>query len=211
MLARFAGESESGNPEAIGMPLGDILVAQGYVTEAQRDTALLEQADTGARLGEILVRTQILTPRDIAMALAAQLGLRTIDLAAAEPDIEVANCSGRGRGELRSVPLGVQGDRVVVACADPRVEQLEQRLIEVLEAPIRIVIAAEDELQWALDHCYRTSVEIDDALRDFEQRAEERRKQLADAGDAVVIEVDENAPVVKVLNLILEQAVRNRV
>ena len=104
----------------------------------------------------------------------------------------------------------MQGDRVVVACSDPRIEHLEQRLIEVLEAPIRIVVAAEDELQWALDNCYRTSVEIDDALRDFEERAEERRKQLADTTDAVVIEVDENAPVVKVLNLILEQAVRNR-
>jgi type IV pilus assembly protein PilB len=211
MAARFAGESELGDPEAIGMPLGDILVAQEYITEEQRDAALARQAEHGGRLGEILVRSNIVKSRDIAMALGAQMGLRTIDLARSELDMEVVTrLPAEAARELQAVPLGVQGDRVVVACADPRIENLESRLIEVLEAPIRIVVAAADELRWALDHCYRSNVEIDDALRDFEQRAEERRRLTADLVETSSIEVDENAPVVKVVNLILEQAVRDR-
>src|SRR5262249_30319461 len=95
-------------------------------------------------------------------------------------------------------------------CADPRIENLEPRLIEVLEAPVRVVVAAADELRWAVDHCYRSNVDIDDALRDFEQRAEERRRLTADIVETSSVEVDENAPVVKVVNLILEQAVRDR-
>jgi type IV pilus assembly protein PilB len=211
MAARFAGESESGDPDAIGMPLGDILVAQEFVTEEQRDVALARQAEHGGRLGEILVRSNVVKSRDIAMALAAQMGLRTIDLARSELDMEVVTrLPAEAARELQAVPLGVQGDRVVVACADPRIENLETRLIEVLEAPIRIVVAAADELRWALDHCYRSNVAIDDALRDFEQRAEERRRLTADLVETSSIEVDENAPVVKVVNLILEQAVRDR-
>ena len=63
---------------------------------------------------------------------------------------------------------------MLVACADPGYELLEQRLIEALEAPVKIVIAAEDEMAWVLDVVYSSNVGIDDALRDFEERAESR-------------------------------------
>ena len=89
-------------------------------------------------------------------------------------------------------------------------EALETRLIEALEAPVALVVAAEDEVEWALEHCYRSDADIDDALRDFEARAEERRRQHTETTEVSMIEVDENAPVVKVVNLILERAVRDR-
>ena len=75
---------------------------------------------------------------------------------------------------------------------------------------MRLVVAAPDEVDWALDHCFTSNAEIDDALRDFEQRAEVRRRNQADTTDTSTVEVDENAPVVQVVNLILEQAVRDR-
>ena len=169
------------------------------------------QARTGGRLGEILVRQRVLTSRDIAMALAAQLGLRTIDLARHELDVEIAKRLPETIArELNAIPIRVQGERVHVACADPLIENLEPRLIEALEAPVRLVVAAPDELEWALDHCFTSNAQIDDALRDFEQRAEVRRRNHADTNDTSTVEVDENAPVVKVVNLILEQAVRDR-
>src|SRR5262249_30619435 len=122
MAARFAGESESSDPEAIGMPLGEILVAQDYITEEQRDAALARQAQHGGRFGEILVRSNLLKPRDIAMALAAQMGLRTIDLARSELDMEVtARLPAEAARELQAVPLGVQGDRGVGAWPRPRI------------------------------------------------------------------------------------------
>jgi type IV pilus assembly protein PilB len=211
MLERFAGNDEAGDSEAGGMPLGELLVARGLITEEQRDAALAAQVETDDRLGQILVRTQVLTPRDLATALAEQFGLPTIDLARYELDKDVAErLPAEIARELQSVALAVEGERVLVACADPGYELLEQRLIEALEAPVKIVVAAEDEMAWVLDVVYSSNVGIDDALRDFEERAVTRRKQLADTNDGVVIEVDENAPVVKVLNLILEQAVRDR-
>ena len=112
---------------------------------------------------------QFLTGRDIAIALAAQLGLSTVDLARDEFDDEIV---GRLPApialELRAIPLAVEGERVHVACADPLMEALETRLIEALEAPVALVVAAEDEIQWALDHVYATNEQIDGALHDFE-------------------------------------------
>jgi type IV pilus assembly protein PilB len=212
LLERFGGEGrDSSGGSALGVPLGVVLVTQEFITEAQRDAALAAQKGSALRIGEILVRNGVLTSRDVAIALAAQLGLRTIDLARYQLDSEiVGHLPAPIAHELRAIPLAIEGERVHVACADPTVEGLEARLIEAFEAPIALHVAADDEVRWALDHCYRSNAEIDDALRDFEQRAEDRRSKQADVADGVSVEVDENAPVVKVVNLILERAVRDR-
>jgi type IV pilus assembly protein PilB len=206
--------AEHGDPtrgETVGTRLGDLLVAREVITEEQRDAALAAQAGSGRRMGEVLVGLQMLTTRDIAMALAAQRGLPTIDLARYELDDDVVGrLPATIARDLRSIPLAVEGERVHVACADPLLDDLEARLIEALEAPIALIVAAEDEVQWALDHCYRSNDEIHDALRDFEARAEERRRNHADTTESSTVEVDENAPVVKVVNLILERAVADR-
>jgi type IV pilus assembly protein PilB len=216
ILERFSGDPATGAGGEgpllpSGLRLGDILLTQQFVSEAQLDEALATQAESGGRLGEVLVQLRVLTPRDIAIALAAQLGLRTIDLARHEIDVDIAARLPESIArELVAIPVVVQGERVHVACADPLLEGIEQRLIEALEAPVRLVVAAQDEVEWALDHCFKSNAEIDDALRDFEQRAEVRRRNRAETSDTSMIEVDENAPVVKVVNLILEQAVRDR-
>jgi type IV pilus assembly protein PilB len=212
MLERFGGASTTPDDHALaGVRLGEILVSQEFVTSEQLDAALIEHASSGRRLGDVLVRMKVLAPSDVAIALAAQLGMRTIDLARYELDVDIAaRVPADIARELRAIPLAVVGERVQVACADPLIPELERRLIDVLGAPVNVLIAADDELQWALDHCYLSTAEFDDALRAFEERAEERRKSLNDADDNVVIEVDENAPVVKVVNLILDRAVRDR-
>ena len=216
MLARFgeagpdaASANDDGTPS--GLPFGEMLVAKNFATQAQVDAALVAQPGSDKRLGEILVDTHVLTAQDVAMVLAAQLGLRTIDLNRHEIDTEAAErLPAELARELRAIPVAVQGERIYVAASDPVIEGLETRLIETLEAPVGLLIAADDEMQWALDHVYSSNEAIDGALRDFEDRAGARRKQNAESAESVVIEVDENAPIVKVVNVILEQAVRDR-
>ena len=216
MLARFgeagpdaASANDDGTPS--GLPFGEMLVAKNFATQAQVDAALVAQPGSDKRLGEILIDTHVLTAQDVAMVLAAQLGLRTIDLNRHEIDTEAAErLPAELARELRAIPVAVQGERIFVAASDPVIEGLETRLIETLEAPVGLLIAADDEMQWALDHVYSSNEAIDGALRDFEDRAGARRKQNAESAESVVIEVDENAPIVQVVNVILEQAVRDR-
>ena len=197
LLERFGGDGiTSGGGAPLDVPLGDILVAEEFITEEQRDAALAAQVGTGRRLGEVLVQMQ----RAHAVATSRSCWPRssdcpTVDLARYELDDEiVGRLPAPIAHELRAIPLAVEGERVHVACADPLMEALETRLIEALEAPVALVVAAEDEIQWALDHVYATNEQIDGALHDFEARAEARRKELAESAEAVVIEVDENAP-----------------
>src|SRR2546430_8706164 len=60
--------------------LGDLLVRDGLITEANLRTMLAQQKQHGGRLGEHLIRVNLCTETDIAQALARQLGIPFNDL-----------------------------------------------------------------------------------------------------------------------------------
>jgi type IV pilus assembly protein PilB len=110
--------------------------------------------------------------------------------------------------ELHAIPTARDGERVVVAVADPTLEDLQPRLIAALNTPVRLAVAAPADVQHAIERAYVDRESITDALREFEERFGSR--QRANETNHAQVVVDENAPVVKVVNLILEQAVRDR-
>ena len=107
------------------------------------------------------------------------------------------------------MPTHRDGTRIEVAVADPLFENLDTQLIELLGSLVRIKLAVRSDLEQALDRSFAPSADLGDALRMFEARLEERK--AAQAPDTVVqTVVDENAPIVKIVNVILEQAVHDR-
>jgi len=67
-------------------PIGECLRQAGIITEAELQTALVEQKRSGERLGSVLVRVNLASERQIAKALASQLGLEYADLVEHPPD-----------------------------------------------------------------------------------------------------------------------------
>ncbi|HEX5097372.1 MAG TPA: GspE/PulE family protein [Acidimicrobiia bacterium] len=217
MAARFTPPSDDANvdedvrPAPDKTPLGQLLIGQGRLTEEQLAEALLAKASNGIRFGEALVQTGAISPLDLAQALGAQLGFDVVDLAHEEVDSDVA---GRLPEDLArrlcAIPVRMHGERVLVATADPAVDGLRQDLIDALEAPVRLLIAPSDQIQRAIDQTYRSQAEITDALRDFEERAKAQQRTVSTFDLAAALEADEDAPVVRVVNLILEQGARDR-
>ena len=72
-----------GRPEKIR--LGEILVQQKLLTEAQLKSALDEQKKTGRRLGRMFIEMGFITEEQISKALARQLGADYIDLVSIQP------------------------------------------------------------------------------------------------------------------------------
>ncbi len=68
--------------------LGGVLVEQGSITQEQLDDALAKQAESGGRLGEILIRDGVLREAALARGLAQQLDLPLIDLRLRTPQPE---------------------------------------------------------------------------------------------------------------------------
>ena len=190
--------------------LGELLVREGLLTVLRLEDALAAQKARGGRLGDVLVELGFVDERELARVLATQLGVDVVDLRSADLDPQVlALLPEDVARDLHAIPIAVEDGRVVVAVSDPLDETLTDRCIEALQRPVRLVIAARSDIDRAIGVAYRSTARIGDALRDFEARMEEQRAALpTEPGDRIV--VDENAPVVQVVNLLLEQAVRDR-
>ena len=68
------------------MPIGECLRNAGILTDEQLQHALDEQKRSGERLGSVVVRVKLATERQVAKALACQLGLDHVDLVEHPPD-----------------------------------------------------------------------------------------------------------------------------
>ena len=193
-----------------GRPLGELLIDKGLISEEQLHEALTQQKASGKKLGHILVQLKLLGERALTDVLAEQLGLPLVDLSRTEIDPEVvALLSEDDARRLSALPTHRDGTRIEVAVADPLFENLDTQLIELLGSLVRIKLAVRSDLEQAIDRSYAPSADLGDALRMFEARLEERK--ASQAPDTVVQSVvDENAPIVKIVNVILEQAVHDR-
>ncbi len=205
---RFAGDEPKPAEDHVPRRLGDVLVGRAVVTGEQLGEALVAQTATGRRLGEVMVELGLLSQTDLAEALAEQLGLLSIALARTELDTDITALLPEGTArELCAIPVQRDGDRVVVAVGDPLRPDLSSRLIAALEAPVRLVVAARNEVEHAIEQSYLNESEFTDAFRDFEARQDSRRRPETTQR---LVTVDENAPVVRVVTLVLERAVRDR-
>jgi type IV pilus assembly protein PilB len=204
-------DAQADGPRHSGTPLGELLVNRGLVTEEQLKEALVSQTGSGKRLGVILVELDLLSERALVEVLAEQLHLEVVDLRNAEIDQSLVDkIPEEDARRLGAVPIRRNGARVEVACGDALGENLLAELIELLGSPVKLMLAVRSDIELTINKLYNTSTaDLGDALRLFEARMVQRKVDNKTA-DAPVTTVDANAPVVKVVNLILEAAVRDR-
>ncbi|MBX3313989.1 MAG: type II/IV secretion system protein [Actinobacteria bacterium] len=143
-----------------------------------------------------------LTPQEVAQ----QLGLPYTDLTDFSFDPKaVAILTEPDARRLLAVPLLVRGDRATFAVAEPGRPGLVEELVELTGLQVDLVVAPIAAVETAIDVAYEASTAVSDAVRVFEARVSER--QTATGGETV--QVDANAPVVRVVSQILTQAVRD--
>ena len=112
------------------IPLGQLLVAEGLLDNAQLNQALDVGSQTGERLGEVVVRQGLASEEDIARLLAEQWDLSYVDRASIWFDANaLARLSREDAQRLEAMPTRVEDGRVVVAVAEPT----EQRLAALRE------------------------------------------------------------------------------
>jgi type IV pilus assembly protein PilB len=109
--------------------LGECLIQAGLITEDDLQAALTEHKRTGERLGAVLVRLNLATERQIAKALAYQLGFPYLNLAENPPDSTVVTLIQREVALKRScVAIRLDKNLLTVAMADPLLFSLVQDL-----------------------------------------------------------------------------------
>jgi type IV pilus assembly protein PilB len=203
-------EEHEDGPRHVGLPLGELLLHRGLVSEEQLREALTTQTGSGKRLGNILVELGLLSERALVAVLAEQLQVDIIELGNLELDREIVTLlSEQDARRLRAVPIAREGVRIDVAVADPLATSLQDELIAKLAAPVRLVFATGTDIEAVINKMYASATDLGDALRMFEARLVARQSSR-ETEQTIGTVVDENAPVVKVVNLILDTAVRAR-
>jgi type IV pilus assembly protein PilB len=189
--------------------LGQILKESGAIHEGMVQEALAAQREKGGRIGEILIGMQCITAADLAKALGEQAGLGYHDLAAVPPQPDAIQkvdlATARAFGIL---PVSLQGKVLKVALADPANVAMLHDLGFTTGCEIQGVIADQALIQAGLDKHYR-----EDA-KESKQRLHQLVQELQQQGGKIDLEdktaMASAAPVVKLLNYILYQAIRDK-
>jgi type IV pilus assembly protein PilB len=188
-----------------GLQLGDLLVSDGKLTQAQLDTAVTEQRSSGRSLGRVLVELGLLTEAELLSTLAAQVGMRFVDLGGMTIDPTAAARLPEPMARRHAaLPIGFEDGRLVVAMADPgNVVAVDD--IRALAGPdIRTVVATRADILAAVDRVHRRFDEHIGEAASAAAEGEEAADQ-ADVGPLV-----DDAPIVKLVNLLISQAIADR-
>ncbi len=150
--AAAAGQLSPADPPAgtERVPLGQLLVAEGFISDTQLHQALHVGSQTGERLGEVVVRQGLASEEDIARLLAEQWDLSYVDRASIWFDADaLARLSREDAQRIEAMPTRVQDGRVVVAVAEPT-EQRLAALREVIGEDTVVVVVPKTALQAGL-------------------------------------------------------------
>jgi type IV pilus assembly protein PilB len=191
-------------------PLGEMLLSEGLITQAQLDAALKAQAERGLPLGQLLVEDGAVTDAVLMGALARQLGLEFVDLAEYPIDRgAVALLPEAMARRLLALPVTWAEDRLIVAMADPGNVLAVDDLRAVTGADVHVVVATRTQLVEAIDRFHRLDAEVDEVAQ---IAAEELAgdDDTRSGQDGVAREAVEDAPIVKFVNLLIAQAVADR-
>ena len=135
-------------------PLGTLVYRSGLMPLETVNKALAEAAESGRRLGEVLLDYG-LSERDLTRLLAAQHGQEFVDLTECPIDPDVALLLPRLVAETYcALPLLREGDCVLVAVPDADNASHLTRLREALHGPIRLVTAARSDIKDAIERAH---------------------------------------------------------
>ncbi len=191
--------------QRLDVELGERLVAEGKLERADRERALRLQRDGEDRLGPILVRLGLVSERHVAEVMASELALPWVN-PEDYPDIPVLadQVPAKFLKHNKVLPLAVSGDEVVLAMADPLDRYVVNALQLISGKRVACRVGVPSEIEAAFERLYGTGKtqmdQIVDNLAEGEEAASE--EDLAHLKDLA-----SEAPVIRIVNLIIQRAV----
>ncbi|MDR2547327.1 MAG: Flp pilus assembly complex ATPase component TadA [Lachnospiraceae bacterium] len=189
--------------------IGDVLMQQGLISEQQLMTALAEQKNRRTKLGETLIALNYVSHSDFAKVFHEQLGIESIDLVTVELEdsaIRLVNEDIMKKHGL--VPFAVDENNaniLNVAMSDPLDLNAIDDISLITNMEVRPFFATTAQIAMQLDRMFGRKQAME-AAEQYQRDHADEMAETTDTADAN-LEVD-NAPIVKIVRAMLEQAVR---
>ena len=194
--------------------LGEILVDMGCVTQESIDAALEKQMNgESAKIGEIFVAEGLCTPNDITGALAEQFQMEMVDLEGLDIAKTVVDMVPQEQCQDNHImPIDMFDGVLTVAISDPLDLQALDNIRFVINSQVEPVLATREAIDAAIQRYYGGG--SGDELARMSTDLSQSDIQLVDTEaikkEAEMIVDDEDAPVIKLVTLIITQAVQSR-
>jgi type IV pilus assembly protein PilB len=187
---------------ASGKRLGKVLVQAGVATQQQIDEVTADAP--GLSLAAALIAEGITTDTRIAQAVADQMGLPFVDLGMYEIDPNAATLLTSDLAKRYNVlPIAIQDEELVVAMSDPANIFAIDDLRIVTGYEIRPVVSAEADLTHAIERFAAMQENVDEMVGDLADTVAGGKK-----GDVEDDDVSDDAPVARLMNGIITEAIR---
>jgi len=202
------------------LKLGEILVKKKLITEAQLKKALQVQEQEDKRIGEVLVELKMVTEENISVALGEQMGIPYVVgkgafeklKPAVDQKLETIITEDFAR-RYQVIPLSKHLNSLTAACIDPLNVVMLDNLTKLIGGGVNLVVATKTDIEQAINEFY--------GKRDFLQEAVGASYQPMEGVEGIVqrderLSLDdlvakaEEAPVVKLAELIIKQAIEDR-
>ncbi len=191
--------------------LGDMLIRSKVISDAQLAKALEEQKANGGRLGASLIKLGFIKEEDLASFLSRQYGIPSINLAEFEIEPNIIRLIPPDIAQkYQIIPVNRAGSTLIIAMSDPTNIFAIDDIKFMTGFTVEVVVATETAIKTSIDKYYDQSASLADVMDDLE----DIDLELVDDEDNVDVRelerATEDAPVVKLVNLILTDAIKKK-
>src|SRR5258708_5974645 len=193
--------------------LGDLRVKEKIITPEQLQQASKVQKESGCRLGSALVKLNFLSDEDVTNFLSRQYGVPAINLSYFEIDASVVKLIPVETAKRYQIlPLSRVGASLTIAMVDPTNVFAMDDIKFMTGFNIEPVVASESSILEGIDRAYGTKADdlesVMQTMNDISDTDVEVQTEEAEAALADLERAADEAPIVKLVNLILTDAVK---
>ncbi|HEV8582615.1 MAG TPA: type IV-A pilus assembly ATPase PilB [Thermoanaerobaculia bacterium] len=194
--------------------LGELLIRTGRINQAQLNEALALQKDQGGRVGTNLVKLGYLSEKQLVESLSQHFKVSSVDLNGMEIDDAVIKIIPADIARKYTIlPVTKTGATITVAMIDPTNVFAMDDVKFMTGYKVEPVVASETAIRAAIDRYYGSThaIELKKVMEDLSEESGSDLEVLEDEEDldlASLEEESEQAPVVKLVNLILTDAIK---
>ncbi|AFM25786.1 type IV-A pilus assembly ATPase PilB [Desulfomonile tiedjei] len=191
--------------------IGEMLLRAGIIDEEKLERATDYQRNQGGKIYSALIKLDLVDEDDVVEFLSRQLGLPTVSLDEIDVDTDAVKLIAAEKAQkYMAIPYSQVNSTLYVAMADPTDLNAIDDIKFMTNMSIEVSIATESQIKKSLDAFYDAGLQTENVLEGFDDEDLEAVGEIAelDANDAA--KMAEEAPVVKLVNYILREAINKR-
>lgn len=185
------------------------LLKRGIISGEQLDKAKMESVKKGLPVERVLLQEGIVTEENIASVISEHMGIPFMDLSDYLIDSSLMGLVPEALAQrYRLIPIFKIGETLTVAMVNPRdinaIDQIRQKS----KCDVEPVLATETAVKNAIDQYYGVADSVEDIITKMDEEKKAPRGKEASAAE--LAKLADNTPVIKLVNLIVLQAIKDK-